>query len=294
MSALRAYIQMTKPTIIILVAVTGLATMLSEGTFFDEPLRMSFCMALIIMAAGSANAFNQLIDHDIDSIMERTRKRRPLPRQQLSPRAAMIFASLMGLLSTAGLWFFFNLLSALISLGTILFYVFIYTLWLKRRHPYNIVIGGIAGSTAPLIASAAAHHSITAVAWLGFSVIFMWTPPHFWALALAIKDDYAKAGIPMLPNVCGDKRTKIEIVIYTLLLFPLTVLSLVWLKFHVALVFVALLLWAWYFFETARQIPKTTKPAYYRLFYVSIFYLFFYFIVLATEGIRHFIWGLET
>ncbi len=284
MSHLRAYIQVTKPTIVFLVAVTGFTTMMAEGSLFQQPGPMLLALMLIVMAAGSANAFNQFIDRDIDVLMERTRKRRPLPQQHLSAMSVLIFALITAVISTAGLWIFFNALSAMLSLGTILFYVGVYTLWLKRRHPYNIVIGGIAGSTAPLIASAAATNSLSWISWLGFSVIFMWTPPHFWALALAIKDDYAKVKIPMLPNVYGDRRTKWEIYSYTILLLPLTVPTLYKLEFHPVLVGTAFLLWLWYFVETLRQLPKSTKAAYYKLFYVSIFYLLLYFTVLAVEG----------
>lgn len=291
MSPVVKYIQLTKPTIILLVAITGLATMVAEGSLFRAPLNMLFCLGAIILAAGSANAFNQFIDRDIDAVMSRTRTRRPLPQEHLSPVHAFLFALILGVLSTWYLWVKFNSLAALISLGTILFYVFVYTLWLKRRHYYNIVIGGAAGATAPLIASAADTGDISLLAWTGFLVIFTWTPPHFWALALAVKDEYEQVNIPMLPNVLGDRRTRIEIIIYTILLLPISLLPA--LKDQVGLVYLgsALVLWAWYMRETWRRLSAQTIAAYRKLFYVSIIYLFLLFLALGLDGF--FRYGLE-
>lgn len=197
------YFQLTKPTIIILVAITGLAMMSADGSIFAQPLKMTIVLCAIIFSAASANALNQIIDQDIDSIMERTRTRRPLPQGKMSKAKALAFALTLGIFSNLYLWFNVNPLSAILSIATILFYIFIYTLWLKRRHHYNIVIGGAAGATAPLIASAASSGTITPYAWIMFAIIFMWTPAHFWALALAVKDEYAKVKVPMLPNVLG-------------------------------------------------------------------------------------------
>lgn len=278
---LKSFIALTKPTIVVLVVVTGLATMVAEGYFPQHPLLMILCILAIAMAAGAANAFNQLIDRDIDAIMERTRRRRPLPSKKLSPLQVHLFAWSLVFISHFIFIYFFNVLSALISAGTILFYIFVYTLWLKRRHPYNIVIGGVAGSTAPLIASAAAFNQISWIAWLGFLLIFTWTPPHFWALALAVKDDYQKAGIPMLPNVHGDRRTKIEILIYTLLLVPLALAPLIYFGVSDWVVAAVAIVSGWYFIETIFGLRATSRPAYMRLFYVSIFYLFGIFLFLS-------------
>jgi protoheme IX farnesyltransferase len=246
---------------------------------------------VIIIAAASANSLNQFIDRDIDAVMERTKKRRPLPLEQVSPVQALAFGIILGFISTFYLWFKVNPLSAVISLSTILFYIFIYTLWLKRSHYYNIVIGGIAGSTAPLIASAAATGKISLLAWILFGIIFTWTPPHFWALALALKDEYAKVKIPMLPNILGDKRTRIEIFLYTVALLPLSI-SPYFLKATTLFYFAAALaLWGWYMKETIIRLRQKTIAAYRKLFFISIAYLFFVFIAVGIDGaIRYFGW----
>ncbi|MBN8553970.1 MAG: heme o synthase [Deltaproteobacteria bacterium] len=278
------YLNLTKPTIVVLVAITGITTMMAEGSIFLEPAKMWMVLLMTVVAAGSANALNQFIDRDIDSIMDRTRKRRPLPLEQVSPRTALLFGIFLALISTFYFWMEVNPLTAIISLSTILFYVFIYTLWLKRRHYYNIVIGGAAGATAPLIASAAATGEISTLAWILFWIIFMWTPPHFWALALAIKDEYEKVKIPMLPNVLGDKRTIIEIYIYTILLLPLTILPFFLGAASIVYVVAATLLWIWYMRESFLRLKEQTRPAYKKLFFVSIFYLFFVFIAIGLDG----------
>ncbi|MDB5038539.1 MAG: ctaB [Bacteriovoracaceae bacterium] len=284
MLSIRKYIQLTKPTIILLVAITGMMTMAAEGTLFTRPVSMLLCLLAIMLSAGSANAFNQFIDRDIDSIMDRTRKRRPLPLDHLTPARAFIFALILGVASNVYLWIKFTPLASLISVGTILFYIFVYTLWLKRRHYYNIVIGGAAGATAPLIASAAANGKISVIAWVGFLIIFIWTPPHFWALALAIKDEYAKVKIPMLPNVLGDKRTRFEILIYTVLLLPITLIPVIGSRAGWFYIVAAVLLWIWYMKGTIVQFKVATIASYKKLFYVSIGYLFFLFIAFGVDG----------
>lgn len=265
--------------------------MAAEGSLFIKPIDMMLCLGAIILSAGSANAFNQFIDRDIDAVMDRTKGKRPLPLEQLSPLAALVFALVLGIGSNYYLWTRFTPLASLISIGTILFYVIIYTLWLKRRHHYNIVIGGAAGATAPLIASAAYTGDLSLIAWVGFVIIFMWTPPHFWALALAIKDEYAKVKIPMLPNVKGERWTRTEILIYTILLLPITVFPFFYKK-EVGLFYAssAVILWIFYMEQTFRQLKKKTTSSYKRLFLFSILYLFLLFMALAVDGAIRF-WG---
>lgn len=279
------YVQLTKPTIILLVAITGICTMAAEGSLFIRPLEMLSCLGAIILSAGSANAFNQFIDRDIDAVMDRTKRRRPLPLEHLSPTNAFIFALVLGVISNYYLWTQFTPLAAMISIGTILFYVLVYTLWLKRRHHYNIVIGGAAGATAPLIASAAYFGELSLVAWIGFLIIFTWTPPHFWALALAIKDEYEKVKIPMLPNVRGDKRTRREIIFYTTVLLPVSLIPYFY-KQEVGLFFAAsaIILWIFYMEQTFRQLKVASKQSYKKLFVFSILYLFALFLALAVDG----------
>lgn len=285
MSTIAKYLNLTKPTIVLLVAITGIAQMAADGSLFESPLKMLMILFVIVVAAGAANSLNQFIDRDIDAIMERTKKRRPLPLEQVSPTQALTFGIILALLSTFYLWFKANPLAAMISLSTILFYVFIYTLWLKRSHYYNIVIGGAAGATAPLIASAAATGKIGPLAWILFWIIFTWTPPHFWALALAIKDEYAKVKIPMLPNVLGDQRTRTEIFLYTIALLPLTVAPYFMKLSTLFFLGAALALWVWYMRETVIRLKQKTIPAYRRLFFISIGYLFFLFIAIGIDGI---------
>ncbi len=216
------YIQLTKPRIVLLFALTGLTGMLVEGSMKGSSLQFWAILLGIILTAGSANALNQYLDYDIDSQMERTKKKRPLPLGKLEPHHAFYFGIVTGVIATALLYWYGNALTALLGVGTIVFYTVIYTIWLKPRTPYNIVIGGAAGATAPLIGWAASTGEISGIAFVLFLIIFMWTPPHFWALALCIKEDYAKVSIPMLPVTSGDEVTRKQIFIYTLLLLPLT------------------------------------------------------------------------
>jgi len=283
---------LTKPSIVLLVAISGLATMAAEGSLFHEPVRMLLVLIGIVFSAGAANALNQFIDRDIDSVMERTKKKRPLPLEQVSAPQALAFGFITGVGSVLFLYWIANLTTALLALGTILFYTVVYTLWLKRRHHYNIVIGGAAGAAAPIIASAAAFGQPSLFSWFFFWVIFFWTPPHFWALALAVKEEYAKVKVPMLPNVCGDKRTRTEIIIYTISLLPLTILPF-YLKMHgVILLVAAIALWIWYFWHTILRLREETIKSYRKLFFISIVYLFFYFIAATLDGAVQYFYGV--
>lgn len=290
MSSIANYIQLTKPNIVLLVVITALAALAAEGSLFQMPMQSLLIVAAIGLAAGSANAFNQFLDRDIDSVMGRTKKRRPLPTGKIKPAGAFIFASALGALSTVYLWLEWNPLAAMVSASTILFYTLIYTLMLKRNHHYNIVIGGAAGAAGPIIAWAAVDGYISLYAWIMFMVIFMWTPAHFWALALAIKDEYKEVSVPMLPVTHGDKRTRWEILLYTISLLPLSFLPVI--SFDASYIYLAgaLLLWAWYMKETIVGLRAKTKKAYMKLFYVSILYLFLYFLVIGIDGgVRYFL-----
>jgi protoheme IX farnesyltransferase len=190
-SAAAAYLSLTKPTIVLLFGVTGYAVLLSEGSL--GALKVLCVMLAMVATAGSANALNMYFDRDIDAVMERTKRRRPIPSEKISPERAAIFGLILGALAIAYFCVEVNYLAAFLSFFTIAFYVGIYTLCLKRRTPYNIVIGGIAGSTAPLIGAAAATGHLSPLSWVLFGVVFLWTPPHFWALAIAIQDECAYA-----------------------------------------------------------------------------------------------------
>jgi heme o synthase len=216
---LASFLLLTKPRIALLVAVTGVTSMVLEGSLLGEPWRFAAVLLGIIAAAGSANALNQYWDRDIDALMLRTRKR-PLPNGKLEPRQALFFGVGLGaasawLLHSAG-----NTLAAALGVGAIAFYVLLYTMWLKRRTPLNIVIGGAAGASAPLIGWAAGAGELGAAPLLLALIIFLWTPPHFWALALYTKEEYALAGVPMLPVTAGEDATRVQIAVYTALLLP--------------------------------------------------------------------------
>ncbi len=277
------YIKLTKPSIVLLVVITGLCAMAAEGSLFRAPMEMILVLIALTLSAGSANAFNQFLERDIDAVMNRTRVKRPLPLGLISPRSAFIFALLIGVLGNAYL-FYVNVLAAIISVLTILYYVLFYTAWLKPRHYYNIVIGGAAGSTAPLIAWAAGSGELSLYAWILFALIFTWTPPHFWALALALKKDYEAVQMPMLPNVLGEGRAHLEILIYTILLLPLSLLPSMFGYASFAYAGVATLLWVFYMKDTFIMMKKKTEPSAMRLFFTSILYLFFLFFAVGVDG----------
>jgi protoheme IX farnesyltransferase len=216
-ATLNDYYELSKPRIIMLLLITTAAAMVMAARGLP-PLGLVFWTLLAgALAAASAGAFNCAYDVDIDRVMKRT-VMRPVPRGRISIRAACIFASIAGVLSFAIFYVLVNPLAAWLSLAGNFYYVVIYTMWLKRTTPLNIVIGGAAGAIPPLVGWAAVTHAMGAPALGLFAVIFLWTPPHFWALALAVETDYEKAKVPMFPNVYGDERTKREIVYYSVLL----------------------------------------------------------------------------
>jgi len=175
------------------------------------------------LAAGGANAINMVVDRDIDKLMNRTKKR-PLVTGAMSPKAALIFALALEVVAFVELWLAVNLLSAVLAVSATLFYVFVYTLWLKRRSSQNIVIGGAAGAVPVLVGWAAVTNSLSWAPVVLFAIIFIWTPPHFWSLAVRYKEDYAAADVPMLPVVASMKRTTREIALYTVVLVALSLL----------------------------------------------------------------------
>ncbi|HET9878846.1 MAG TPA: heme o synthase [Candidatus Limnocylindria bacterium] len=223
--SLRAYVALTKPRIIELLLVTTLPTMvLAQGGIPSVWLMVNVLIGGT-MAAGGANALNQVLDRDIDDIMRRTRHR-PLPKHAVTTRQALVFGIGLSAVSFAYLAITVNLLAALLSTSAIAFYVGVYTMWLKRTTPQNIVIGGAAGCVPVLVAWAAVTGRVDVPALILFGIVFYWTPPHFWALALRYRGDYAAAGVPMLPVVRGEAETARQIVIYTVLLVAVSLLLL--------------------------------------------------------------------
>jgi protoheme IX farnesyltransferase len=231
----RDYVALGKPRIVVLLLVTTAAAMVMAARGLPPLALVAWTLLAGALAAACAGALNCVFDADIDAVMTRTRGR-PIPAGRISPQSAAIFAGLCGALSFAIFYWLVNPLAAWLSLAGNVYYVAIYTMWLKRLTPLNIVIGGAAGAVPPLVGWAAVTHALGGPALGLFALIFLWTPPHFWSLALMTETDYAKARVPMLPNVCGEERTKREIIYYTLLLvaaslvlYPLHVMGAVYL-----------------------------------------------------------------
>lgn len=219
----RDFLELTKPKVSLLIVFTAVVGMVLASPGVVPLPALVFGTLGIALASGSAAAFNHVLDRRIDEHMARTR-RRPLPTGHLQLRQAVIFASVLGAASMLILWRFVNGLTAALTFGSLIGYAMIYTLWLKRATPQNIVIGGAAGAAPPVLGWAAVTNTVDAQALLLFLIIFTWTPPHFWALAIARRDDYAKVGIPMLPVTHGIPYTRLQIVLYTILLILSTLL----------------------------------------------------------------------
>jgi protoheme IX farnesyltransferase len=218
-----SYVQLMKPAIMLLVLVTGSASLVLEKSTLLMPwpigiIRFSLALLGLMLTGGSANAFNMYFERKVDGQMARTRNRRPLPLGKIQPQNALIFAFVIGLSGVLLFARFFNMLSAILSLVTILFYSLFYTLILKPRTSYNIVIGGIAGAMAPVIAWAAVSGHIAVAPIILSAIIFLWTPPHFWALAIYHKNDYESVNYPMMPVARGIKAAKQQILSYVLVL----------------------------------------------------------------------------
>ena len=216
---LRDYLTLTKPKVLSLLLLTTVTTMYVAG---DPSIGLVLLTCLGgALSAGGAGAINHAVDRDIDSQMART-AHRPVASGRISPRSAIAFGTLLGGASFALLALAVSPLAAALSLSGLLGYVFVYTLWLKRSTPQNIVIGGAAGAVPPLVAWAAVTGSLSGTAFYLFAIVFFWTPPHFWALALLMKDEYAKVGVPMLPVVRGEQETRRQILLYTVLLYAVS------------------------------------------------------------------------
>jgi protoheme IX farnesyltransferase len=287
--ALRTYVALTKPRIIELLLVTTIPTMVLAQQSLRPGLPSIWLMAAVIiggtMAAGGANAINQFIDRDIDDIMRRTRHR-PLPRHAVAPRNALMFGIALSMVSFAWLALTVNLLSALLATSAIGFYVFVYTLWLKRSTPQNIVIGGAAGCVPVLVAWAAVTGSIGVPAIVLFGIVFYWTPPHFWALALRYKGDYETARVPMMPVVRGEAETARQIVLYSLLLVAVSLLLFPAAEMGLIYLLSAVLLGAafvWYALRVLRNVADGRAAI--NLFRFSISYLTLLFAAVAVDSL---------
>jgi protoheme IX farnesyltransferase len=240
-SVLGSYVMLTKPRIIELLLITTVPPMVVAERGWPGWWLVIATLIGGTLSAGGANALNNFVDRDIDQVMART-SRRPLPRHQIPPLYALRFGVTLGIAGFLWLWAFTNVLAATISTLALLFYVFVYTLWLKRSTKQNIVIGGAAGAAPVLVGWVAVTGEVGLTAWILFAIVFYWTPPHFWALALRYKDDYAAADIPMLPVVSSERSTVLQIIWYsailvvvTLMLVPVANLSWIYLVSAIAL-----------------------------------------------------------
>ena len=291
LSVVSDYLALTKPPIILLLLITALGAMFlaSQGT---PPVGLTLLIVLGgAAAAGGASAINHYLDRDIDGLMTRTR-RRPLPSRRINPGGALCYGILLNIFAFVLLATTVNLLCALLTLSGTLFYVFVYTWWLKRSTPQNIVIGGAAGAVPPLAGWAAVTGGLELPAFYLFAIIFFWTPPHFWALALLIKEDYAKAGVPMLPVVSGVETTRRNILLYTLVLVTISVLfyttqAVGWLYLSAALVLGAVfLILAWHLgaLDHWQTKPKGLQRER-RLYFYSLIYLALIFTAMMVDSV---------
>ncbi|MFT7474116.1 MAG: protoheme IX farnesyltransferase [Verrucomicrobiales bacterium] len=281
-STVAAYVALTKPRIIELLLITTLPTMIVAERGWPSVWLMVATLIGGTLAAGGANAVNMYVDRDIDKIMDRT-KGRPLVTGEIEPRNALIFS--VSLLVAAGLWlgFLVNPLSAFFALAAAAFYIFVYTMWLKRTSTQNIVIGGAAGCMPVLVGWAAVTNSIGWEPVVLFGVIFLWTPPHFWALAVKYKDDYSAADVPMLPSVASLETTARQILAYTLAVWALSlaftpIASMGWI--YTVTAFIAGALFTMYAVQLLRDpTPKRAMA----MFTFSITYLSALFIAMAID-----------
>jgi heme o synthase len=270
----RSYWQLTKPRIIPLLLIETAASMLVAAHGRVDPGVLLVTLLTGALAAASAQTINCIYDRDIDYDMERTRHR-PIPSGRIQIRDALLFAAVLAVLSFTLQTVFANLLSACLSMVGIAVYVGVYTHWLKRSSPQNIVIGGAAGAIPPLVGWAAVTGELSWAAWLFFAIVFIWTPPHFWGLAMLIQDDYAKVNVPMMPVVVGDEATAKQIWYYTLALVPLTLMMTYPLGATGALYAVVAIALGWIFLKKAwalLQSPSDRDLAK-DLFKYSIFYM---------------------
>jgi heme o synthase len=279
---LGAYVALTKPRIIELLLITTLPTMIVAQRGLPPAWLMGATLLGGALAAGGANAINMFVDRDIDKLMHRTSKR-PLVTGTVSPRGALTFAITLEVMAFVELWAWVNLLSAALAITATLFYVFVYTLWLKRTTSQNIVIGGAAGAVPVLVGWASVTNSLSWTPVVMFAIIFLWTPPHFWALAVKYKDDYAAASVPMLPAVATFKRTAREILLYSILLVGVSLLLAV--VGHLGFIYVvsASVLGVVFVAMAGRLLARKKPKAAMQLFSYSITYLTLLFILMAVD-----------
>ena len=272
MSTISEYIALTKPRLLPLVLFSGLpALVMAQGRWPSFKLA-AWTLFGTALAAGAASALNSYLERDRDARMERTRMR-PLPAGKLDPRGALLFGLALSVAGTLVLWAASGPAAALIALSAILFYVFVYTLWLKPRTSFAVVVGGASGAIAPLIADAAVNGHVSAAGWLLFSIIFIWQPPHFYAIALYRKDDYAEAHFPMLHDRIGEDATRMHIILWILALIPFTLAPVALGMLGPAYGLIAGALGLWFLGQAVVLRNRRDRASARRTFVVSLAYL---------------------
>jgi heme o synthase len=277
-----AYFALTKPRIIELLLVTTVPSMIVAARGWPGLGLVALTLLGGALAAGGANAINNYIDRDIDEIMTRTRKR-PLPQHKIAPRNALVFGVVLGIVAFALLWATVNLLSALLAIAALLFYVFVYTIGLKRATPQNIVIGGAAGAVPALVGWSAVTGALDLPALALFGIIFYWTPPHFWALSMRYEREYAAAKVPMMPVVYGREETAKHILLYSCMLFALCLAFFSVGKMGPIYLGAAVVLNAAFIWWAVKLWRKPAPRVAWGLFRFSIYYLALLFAAMAAD-----------
>ena len=285
MTILKSYYQLCKPNVVYMMLICAFVGMLLAEETVSSFGYLFIALTGIALCAASAAAINQVIDRNTDASMTRT-DQRPLPKGELSVIHASSFALVIGVIGSLILYFFVNKLTMILTIASLIGYAFIYTVYLKRATPQNIVIGGLAGAAPPLLGWSSITNTVDPYALLLVLIIFVWTPPHFWALAIYRKDEYARESIPMLPVTHGVLFTKLQIVLYTIILFIVSLLPYVVLMSGLIYLYSALILSSMYLYSTIKLYYSSDNEDAMKSFQFSIYYIFLIFLALLVD---HFI-----
>ena len=282
MRLLKSYYRLCKPNVVYMMLICAFVGMLLAEQSVSSYSYLFIALTGIALCAASAAAINQVVDREADASMTRT-DQRPLPKGELTEMHASIFAFVIGLLGALILYFYVNVLTMMLTIGSLIGYAFIYTIYLKRATPQNIVIGGLAGAAPPLLGWSSISNTIDPYALLLVLIIFVWTPPHFWALAIYRKDEYAKESIPMMPVTHGVAFTKLQIVLYTIILFIVSVLPYVVLMSGVIYLVSALVLSTLFLYYSINLFYSDDDEDAMKTFQFSIYYIFLIFLALLAD-----------
>ena len=282
MTLLKSYYQLCKPNVVYMMLICAFVGMLLAEQTVSSYSYLFIALTGIALCAASAAAINQVVDREADASMTRT-DQRPLPKGDLSVMHASIFAFVIGLLGSMILYLYVNTLTMILTIGSLIGYAFIYTVYLKRATPQNIVIGGLAGAAPPLLGWSSVTNTIDPFALLLVLIIFVWTPPHFWALAIYRKEEYAKESIPMMPVTHGVAFTKLQIVLYTIILFIVSVLPYVVLMSGIIYLVSALVLSTIFLYYSVNLFYSDDDQDAMKTFQYSIYYIFLIFLALLVD-----------